>query len=168
MSTPCRFAQLPIGGRVWRADGNLIGLCYRGLRRGGKFVASLFARRKFRKEVTARVNAMLLFYPGGVKNLARNYPNMGAAIDGNFDAGGITHARSALLVAGSVLSNELEALNPSDRAAIREQLGKIDFAQFKETLRGNGQLPQDIMSGTSLAALALVMADDRFKKRRGR
>ena len=108
----------------------------------GKFVASFFARRKFRTEVTARVNAMLLFYPGGVKNLARNYPDMGAAIDGNFDAGGITHARSALLIAGSVLSNELEALDPSDRDAIREQLGKIDLNQFKKTLLGNGQSRQ--------------------------
>ncbi len=106
---------------------------------------------------------MLLFYPGGVKNLARNYPNLGSAIDGNFDAGGISHGRSALLIAGSVLSNEFEHLDPNNRDAIRRQLGKIDFEQFKQTLRGRGQAPQDIMSGTSLAALALVMAEIEFK-----
>jgi hypothetical protein len=46
-----------------------------------------------------------------------------------------------VIVGGSILSNELEHLGPSDRDAIREQLGRIDFAQFKEALRGNGQMP---------------------------
>lgn len=127
-------------------------------------MAGFFARRKFRNEVIARVNAMLLFYPGGVKNLARNYPNIANAINGHFDDGGITHARSALLCAGSILTNELEALDPSDRDAIRQQLGKIDFAKFKDALRGNVQIPRDIMAGTSLAALALVMAEIDLKK----
>src|SRR5258708_11006683 len=154
--------------RPWkgRADGKLKGLCYRGLRwagREGVRLAGFFARRKFRNEVIAKVNAMLLFYPGGVKNLARNYPNLGSAIDGNFDAGGISHGRSALLIAGSVISNEFEHLDPNDRDAIRRQLGKIDFEQFKQTLRGKGQAPQDIMGGTSLAALALVMAEIELK-----
>ncbi|MGA2056825.1 MAG: hypothetical protein ABSG88_16115 [Bradyrhizobium sp.] len=126
-------------------------------------MAGFFARRKFRNEVIARVNAMLLFYPGGVKNLARNYPNLGSAIDGNFDAGGISQGRSALLIAGSIISNEFEHLDPNDRDVIRRQLGKIDFEQFKRTLRGNGQRPQDIMGGTSLAALALVMAEIELK-----
>lgn len=106
---------------------------------------------------------MLLFYPGGVKNLARNYPNIANAINGHFDDGGITHARSALLCAGSILTNEFEALDPSDRDAIRQQLGKIDFTKFKETLRGNVKIPRDMMAGTSLAALALVMAEIDLK-----
>jgi hypothetical protein len=122
-------------------------------------VAGFFAKRKFRNEVMARVNAMLLFYPGGVKNLARNYPNLGSAIDGNFDAGGISHGRSALLIAGSVLSNEFEHLEPNDRDVIWQELGKIDFNQFKLMLRGSVQRPQDLMGGTSLAALALTMAE---------
>jgi hypothetical protein len=105
---------------------------------------------------------MLLFYPGGVKNLASKYPNLANAIDGNFDAGGITQARSALLCAGSILTNEFEALDPSDRDAIRRQLGQIDFPQFKEALRGNGQMP-DTLIGTKLAALALVMAEIDLK-----
>jgi hypothetical protein len=138
----------------------LYGACYRGLRTGAEgLVAGFFAKRKFRNEVMARVNAMLLFYPGGVKNLARNYPNLGSAIDGNFDAGGISHGRSALLIAGSVLSNEFEHLEPNDRDVIWQELGKIDFNQFKLMLRGSVQRPQDLMGGTSLAALALTMAE---------
>jgi len=126
---------------------------------GGGSVAGFFAKRKFRNEVMARVNAMLLFYPGGVKNLARNYPNLETAIDGNFDDGGISHGRSAVMIAASVIANEFEALNPNDRDAIRRQLATIDLNQFKHALRGNGQIPQDTMGGTSLAALAIVMAD---------
>jgi hypothetical protein len=122
-------------------------------------VTGFFARRKFRKEVTARLNAMLLFYPGGVKNIARNYPGAKNAINDHCDAGDITHARSAVMVAGSILANEFEHLDPSDRDAIRQQLGQMDFAQFKEALRGNVQMPPNMMSGTSLAALALVMAE---------
>jgi hypothetical protein len=111
----------------------------------------------------ARLNAMLLFYPGGVTNITRNYPGITNAINGNCDAGGVTHAQSAVMVAGSILANEFEHLGPSDRDAIRQQLGQIDFAQFKEALRGNGQMPQNMMSGTSLAALALVMAEIDLK-----
>ena len=85
-------------------------------------MTGFFARRKFRNEVMARVNAMLLFYPGGVKNLARNYPNMGAAIDGHVDKGGISQGHSAVMIAASVIANEFEALSPGDRDAIRRQL----------------------------------------------
>ena len=107
---------------------------------------------------------MLLFYPGGVKNLARNYPGIKNAVNGNCDAGDISHARSALIVAGSILSNEFEAMNAADRAAIRRQLDQMDFAKFKDALvRGNGKPPQNILRGTSLAALALVMAEIAMK-----
>lgn len=101
---------------------------------------------------------MLMLYPGGVKNLTRNYPNLQSAIDGNFDAGGISRGRSALMIAGSVITNELEALSQSDRDAIRRQLAEIDLNQFKQALRGNGQLSPDIMGGTSFVALAYVVA----------
>jgi hypothetical protein len=111
----------------------------------------------------ARVNAMLLFYPGGVKNLARNYPNLGAAIDGHFDAGDISQGRSAVMVAASVITNEFEALDPSDRDAIWRQLVGLDLNQFKHALRGNGQVPKGTSTGTSLAALAIVMADVELK-----
>jgi hypothetical protein len=36
---------------------------------------------------------MLLFYPGGVTNITRNYPGIANAINGNCDAGDITYAR---------------------------------------------------------------------------
>lgn len=123
-----------------------------------------FAKRKFRNEVIARINAMLLFYPGGVKTLARNYPNLANAINDHFDQGDMTHARSALLCASSIITNEFEALDQSDRDAIWQQMGKIDFAKFKEALRGNVQIPRDIMAGTSLAGLALVMAEIDLNK----
>jgi hypothetical protein len=125
-------------------------------------VAGFFARRKFRNEVMARVNAMLLFYPGGAKNLARNYPNLGAAIDGHVEKEGISQGHSAAMVAASVIANEFEALCPGDRDAIRRQLAGLDLNQFKHTLRGNGQVPQGTLAGTSLAALALVMANIEF------
>jgi hypothetical protein len=105
---------------------------------------------------------MLLFYPGGVKNLARNYPNLGTAIDDHFVKGGISLGHSAMMIAASVIANEFEALSPGDRDAIRRQLAGLDLNQFKLTLRGNGQVPQSTLAGTSLAALALVMADIEF------
>jgi hypothetical protein len=127
-------------------------------------VAGFFARRAFRKEVMARVNAMLLFYPGGVRNVARNYPNLPKAIDGNCDAGDIKPGHSAVIIAGSILANEFMAVDPVDREAMRQQLGRVDFAQFKEVLRGNGQMPKDMAGGTAMAALAFIMAETELNK----
>ena len=80
---------------------------------------------------------MLLFYPGGVKNLARNYPNLGAAIDGHFDKGGISQGHSAVMVAASVIANEFEALSPGDRDAIWRQLVALhsDFDRLGPAVR---------------------------------
>jgi hypothetical protein len=84
-------------------------------------VAGFFALRKFRKEVMARLNAMLLFYPDGVRNIPHDYPGITNAINGNCDAGDITPGYSAVIIAGSMLANKLENLEPRDRGAIRQQ-----------------------------------------------
>ena len=112
----------------------------------------------------ARVNAMMLFYPGGVKQMARNYPGLSGGIDGNFDAGDVTLGQSALMMAGFILAHEVEALEPPDREAIRQQLAALDFAQFKRVLRGELKMPGELMSGTSLIALAMVMAEVELNK----
>jgi len=127
-------------------------------------VAGFFARRKFRNDVMGRLNAMLLFYPGGVRNIPRDYPGITNAINGNCDAGDITPAHSAVIIAGSILANKYENLEPDDREAMRQQLGHVDFAHFKEVLRDKAQLPTDMMGGTTLAALAFVMAETDFNK----
>lgn len=112
----------------------------------------------------ARVNAMLLFYPGGVRNVAKNYPGLTNAINGNFDAGDIKPGQSAVICAGSILANEFFALDPDDRGDMRRQLGAVDFAHFKEVLRGNGELPRGMAGGTAMAALAFVVAESEFGK----
>jgi hypothetical protein len=38
---------------------------------------------------------MLLFYPGGVRQIERDYPNLHNVIDGNCDAGDVLPAFSA-------------------------------------------------------------------------
>src|SRR5437879_3298473 len=101
---------------------------------------------------------MLLFYPGGVRQVHKNYPGIPEAIDGHCASGGISAARSALLVAGSVLSNEFEHLAAPDRAAVHRQLTALDFAAFQQALRGSVTPPDGLLRGTSLAALALLMA----------
>jgi len=55
----------------------------------------------------ARLNAMLLLYPGGVRNIPRDYPGIANAIKGNCDDGKITPAYSAVIIAGSILANML-------------------------------------------------------------
>jgi hypothetical protein len=127
-------------------------------------VAGFFARRKYRNEVMARVNAMLLFYPGGIRNVAKNYPGLPDAINGNFDAGDIRPGQSAVICAGSILANEFLALDPDDREDMRRQLRSVDFAEFKEVLRGKVELPEGMAGGTAMAALALVMAETEFNK----
>jgi hypothetical protein len=122
-------------------------------------MAGFLARRKFKKEVMARLNAMLVFYPGGVGNIPREYPGITNAINGNCDASNITPGYSAVMIAGSILANKFENLEPTDRNAIRRQLGQVDLAHFKEVLRGKGEMPKDIMGGTSLVALAFIMAE---------
>lgn len=124
---------------------------------GAKLVG-FFERRKFKKDVRGRVDAMLLFYPGGVRQLHKNYPGLSEAIDGHCVSGGISAARSALLVVGTVLSNEFEHLPAPDRTAIHRQLTALDFAAFQEALRGSITPPDELLRVTSLAALALLMA----------
>lgn len=110
----------------------------------------------------ARLNAMLLFYPGGVRNILRDYPGVTNAINGNCDAGDVTPAYSAVIIAGFVLANKSKIWSPAT-ATIRPQLRQVDFAHFKEVLRGNGVMPKDMMGGTSLVVLALVMAEMALK-----
>lgn len=88
-------------------------------------MAGFFARRKFRNDVMARLNAMLLFYPGGVKNIPQDYPGITNAINGNCDAGDIPAAYSAVIIAGSILANKFENLEPDDREALRQQLCRL-------------------------------------------
>lgn len=122
-----------------------------------------FARRKFRKEGMERLHAMLLFYPGGVRNIEREYPGIANAIDSNCDAGDITPARSAVMIAGFILGNKFENLGQQDRKAIRGQLGQVDFAAFKDGLRTGIKMPSELMAGTSLVVLALIMAEIAVK-----
>lgn len=120
-------------------------------------------RRKYRRDVMSRIHAYLLFYPNGVKQLARNYPNLPSAIDGNFESKDTSAAYSALICAGSILSNEFGAIDQQNRDAIYQQLTTLDFNKFKASLRGSFELPSDFLHGTSLAALAVVMAEASLK-----
>jgi hypothetical protein len=122
-------------------------------------VVGFFERRRFKKEVMARVDAMLLFYPGGVRQVRKNYPGIPGAIAGHCVSGDINAAHSAILVASSVITNEFEHLPPRDRSVVHQQLKGLDFAKFKEGLRGNMTPPDGLSRGASLAASALMMAD---------
>lgn len=117
-----------------------------------------FERRKFRRDVMGRLDAMLLFYPGGVRQMHKNYPGLASAIDGHINSGGISAARSALLLAGSLLANEFEHLPAQDRGAVHHQLTTMNFEAFKQALRGGLTPPDGLLLGTSLAALAFFLA----------
>lgn len=121
-------------------------------------MVEFFKRRAYRKEVTERVNAVLAFYPGGVKQMTRNYPGLPDGIDGNFD-GEISVGESALWNAGTILTNEIEALDPEDREAMRKQISTLDWELFKRVLRGEFNVQQGITVGTSFVALAMVVAE---------
>lgn len=122
-----------------------------------------FKRRKYRREVMSHLHAYLVFYPTGVKRIAKNYPNLGSAIDSNFESGDTNAAYSTLICAGSILANEFGALDQPDRDAIYQQLTTMDFNKFKAALRGEMKLPENYLHGTSLAAVAFLMADQSFK-----
>lgn len=122
-----------------------------------------FKRRKYKREVMSHLHAYLIFYPRGVKQIAKNYPNLGSVIESNFKLGDINTAYSTLICAGSILANEFDALDQSDRDAIYRQLTTMDFNKFKAALRANLKLPEEFLPGTSLAAVALVMADQSFR-----
>lgn len=122
-------------------------------------MAGFFERRRFRKDVMARLHAMLLLYPGGVRNLERNYPNLPKAIDGNCDAGDVPAAHSAVIIAGSILANEFGALDDVQRKAVRDQVARVDLAAFKKALRTGEQLPSELLAGTSLVALAFIVVN---------
>jgi len=118
-----------------------------------------FARRKYRSDVIGRLHSMLLFYPGGVRQIERDYPNLRKAIDGNCDAGDVHPAFSAMIIAGSILADKLLNLESQDRSAILQQISQVDLANFKEAMVGRAEMPKDLMGGTTLVALAFVMAD---------
>lgn len=122
-------------------------------------MAGFFARRKYRSDVIGRLHAMLLFYPGGVRRIERDYPNLRNAIDINCDAGDVHPAFSATIVAGSILADKLLNLESRDRLVILQQLSQVDLANFKEVMAGRAEMPTDLMGATSLVALAFVMAE---------
>ncbi len=68
------------------------------------------------------------------------------------------------MIAASVLANMFENLQQDDREAIRQQLAQVDFSHFKASLRGEDQLSSSIMGGTTLAALAFIMAETDFNQ----
>jgi hypothetical protein len=101
---------------------------------------------------------MLLFYPGGVRQMHKNYPGLASAIDGHITSGGTSAAQSALLLAGSLLANEFEHLPAQDRGNVHHQLTTLNYEAFKLALRGSVKPPEGLLLGTSLAALAFFLA----------
>lgn len=94
-----------------------------------------------------------------------NYPGILGVIEDHCIAGDISAARSALLVAGSVISNEFEHLPAPDRGTIHRQLTSLDFAAFQEALGSSIAPPDGLLRGTSLAALALLMAQISLRQK---
>jgi hypothetical protein len=102
---------------------------------------------------------MLVFYPGGVGKIERDYPGMVPVMDENCQDGDVTPVQSAVFIAGIVLSDRFENLRPADRKALRDQLARVDYGPFVEAaMRRRVQMPKGLMPGTCLAALALAMA----------
>lgn len=133
----------------------------------GSAIARFFARRKFRKEILARLNAMLKLYPGGVKNIPRDHPWVRKIINDNFNSGDMRPGELTVHVAGFIVAGafeHLQALRPELLNEVCQQLREIDLFEFNKVCRQGGRLPKGMKLAAAFAAFALLEARDALEQ----
>jgi hypothetical protein len=127
-------------------------------------VFAYFKRRQHEKATLETLYSVLSLYPQGPQRVLTDYQGIREAINDHYKSG-MPGPKSAVMIAGMVLADIFESIDPGERTTIKEQVAAINWGDFAEMIgkvRSGCQLafPNEVTHGTLLVGVAIITAQD--------
>ena len=123
-----------------------------------------FKRRQHEKATLETLYSVLSLYPQGPHRVLTDYRGIREAINDHYK-NGMPAPKSAVMIAGMVLADICESLDPAERTMLKEQVAAInwgDFAGMIGEVRSRRQpaSPNEMTHGTLFVGVAIITAQD--------